>query len=114
LVVAWCRLIPSSSSSLSSATVLLPPCDPPPPRCRRALSALSIAHGAVMNRHAACTPSRSNASSAAPARAPHVGGRAHCASVAVTAAAMPWSLRRSAVDLDPTSGRATATAARRR
>ena len=67
LVVAWCRLPPPSSSPLSSnaaATlpttaspplrlVLLPPCDPLL-RCRRTLS---IAHGAVMDRHAASTPS---------------------------------------------------------
>jgi hypothetical protein len=124
LVVAWCCLIPSSSSPLSSTAaatppttvsppprLVLPPPAIPPPRRRRALSALSIAHGAVMDRHAAWTPSRSNASSSAPARTPFVGGRAHCASAAVTAAAMPRSLRRSAVD--PPSGRATATAARR-
>ena len=65
LVVASCRLIPSSSSPLSftaAATppttesprlVLPPPCDPPPPHHRRALCALSIDHGAVMDRHAA-------------------------------------------------------------
>jgi hypothetical protein len=63
LVVAWCRLIPSSSSPLSSTAaatppttasppphlVLLPPCDPPPPCRCCALSALLIAHGAVMD-----------------------------------------------------------------
>jgi hypothetical protein len=47
-----------------------PPCDPPPHR-RRALSTRSIAHGAIMDRHAASTPSlpfqRGNV---APARAP--------------------------------------------
>jgi hypothetical protein len=105
LVVAWCHLPPPSSSPLSSTAaatppttasppprlVLLPPVIPPPRR-RRALCALSIAHGAVMDRHAVWTPSRSDASSAAPARAPLVGGRAHCASAAVTAAAMPRSL----------------------
>jgi hypothetical protein len=50
-----------------------PPCDPPPP-CRRVLSALSIsiAHGTVMDRHAAWTSSRSDASSAAPV--PLLGG----------------------------------------
>ena len=62
---------------------------PFPPRRRRALSALSIAHGAV--RHASwtsmrrrCPPSRTGAASAAPARASLVGIRAHCASAAVT------------------------------
>ena len=34
-----------------------PPCDPPLPRCRCALSALSITHGAVMDWHAASTSS---------------------------------------------------------
>ena len=34
-----------------------PPLRSPPPRCRRALSALSIAHGAVMDRHTASMPS---------------------------------------------------------
>ena len=73
----------------------------PPCRCR-ALSTLLIAHGSVMDWHAAWTPSRSDAPSATPARAPLFGGRAHCASATITAAAMPWSsLRRSAVD--PTS-----------
>jgi hypothetical protein len=126
LVVAWCRLIPSSSSPLSSTAaatppttasppprLVLPPPAIPPPRRRCVFSALSIAHGAFMDRHAAWTSSRPNASSAAPSRASLVGGRAHCASAAVTAAAMPRSpLRRSAVD--PPSGRATATVARRR
>ena len=81
-----------------------PPGDPPPPRCRRAFSALSIAHGAV--RHASwtgmrrrCPPSRSDASSAAPARAPLVGIWAHCTSATVTTAAMPrFPLWRPAVD----------------
>ena len=66
LVVAWCRLPPPSSSPLSSnAAATLPttesmpphPRSPPPPCRRRALSALSIAHGAVMVRHAASMPS---------------------------------------------------------
>jgi hypothetical protein len=34
-----------------------PPATPPPPRRRRALSALSITHGAIMDRHAALMPS---------------------------------------------------------
>ena len=34
-----------------------PPCDPHPPRHHHALSALSIAHGAVMDRNAASMPS---------------------------------------------------------
>jgi hypothetical protein len=66
LVVAWCRLPPLSSSSLSYTTtatllttdqrrltlVLLPP-----PRHRIAFSALLITHGAILDRHAASTPS---------------------------------------------------------
>jgi hypothetical protein len=69
-VVAWCHLPPPSSSSLSTtsqpyqqcnhcrlAPILLPPCNPPPPHCRRALSALSIAHGAILDRHASSTSS---------------------------------------------------------
>jgi hypothetical protein len=105
LVVAWCHLPPPSSSPLSSTAaatppttasppprlVLLPPVIPPPRR-RRALCALSIAHGAVMDRHAVWTPSRSDVSSAAPACTPLIRGRAHCTSAAVTAAAMPRSL----------------------
>jgi hypothetical protein len=73
------------------ASSSFPPCDPPPRR-RRALSALSIAHGAIIDRHVApmLPPSRSDAASAAPARAPLVGIRTHCASAAVT-------LRRPAV-----------------
>ena len=61
LVVAWCHLPPPSSSPLCPlptqphqqqnhrhlALSSSPPFDPPPPHCRRALSALSIAHGAV-------------------------------------------------------------------
>ena len=42
----------------SLAPVLLPTCDPPPPRrLVPALSALSIAHGAIFDWHAASTPS---------------------------------------------------------
>ena len=41
----------------SLAPVLLPPCDPPPPHRLPALSALSIAHGAILDWHAASTPS---------------------------------------------------------
>ena len=86
----WCPPRLASSSS--------PPCDPPPRR-RRALSALSIVHVAVMDRHAASTSSRSDAASAAPASDPLVVRRYHCASDAVTAAAMPWSpLQQPAVD----------------
>ena len=44
-------------------------------------------------------PSRSDVTSAAPARAPLVVIRAHCASAIVATATMPWSpLRRPAVD----------------
>ena len=66
LVVAWCRLPPPSCSSLlSNAASTLPtmestpppPRSPPPPNRRRALSALSIAHGAILDRHAASMPS---------------------------------------------------------
>ena len=53
----------------------------------------SIAQGAVMDRHVAMTPSRSDAASAAPARAHLVGGWAHGTSAAVAAAAMPGSPR---------------------
>jgi len=68
-------------------------------RRRHALSALSIAHVAVMDRHAASTPSRSDASSAAPARDPLIVRRDHCAGAAVTAAVMPRSpLQQPAVD----------------
>jgi hypothetical protein len=86
LVVAWCRMIPLSSSPLPSTAAatppttappsprLVPPPLRPPPCCRRALSARSITHGAVMNRHAAWTPSRSNVSSAAPAPHPPCWG----------------------------------------
>jgi len=107
LVVAWCRLIPSSSSPLSSTaaatpptTAFPPPCLVLPPLCcHHALSALLITHVAVMDRHAASTPSRSDAASAAPARDPLVVRRDYCTSAAVTAAAMPWSpLRQLAVD----------------
>ena len=49
LVVAWCCLPPPSSSSVARS--------PPPPRCHCALSALLIAHGAILDRHAALTPS---------------------------------------------------------
>ena len=42
------RCLASSSS---------PPCNPPPPRRRCALSALSIAHGAILDWHAVSTPS---------------------------------------------------------
>jgi hypothetical protein len=106
LVVAWCgRLPPPSSSSLSSTADATPPtmASPPPclvllpplrspPRRRRALSALSIAHGAVIDRHVAPMrpPSRSDTASAAPTRAPLIGIRTHCVSAAVT-------LRRPAV-----------------
>jgi hypothetical protein len=70
LLNAVCRLPPPSSSSLSTppqphqqrnhrrlTPVLLPPCDPPPPRRRHALSAFSIIHGAILDRHAASTSS---------------------------------------------------------
>ena len=68
LVVAWCRLPPPSCSSLSSnAASTLPTMEstPPPPRspppliavAPSPLSALSIAHGAILDRHAASTPS---------------------------------------------------------
>ena len=126
LVVAWCRLPPPSSSPLPSNTaatlpttaslplrlVLLPPCDPPPRSLSHPLRPLDNpwhCHGP----HAAWMPFRSDALSAAPTRTPLVGRRAHCASAAITATAMPWSpLRRLTVD--PPSGRATAMAARRR
>jgi len=68
LVVAWCRLPPPSSSSLSSNTASTlplptmesmppPPCSPPPPCRRHTLSAVSIAHGVILDRHAASMPS---------------------------------------------------------
>jgi hypothetical protein len=74
-----CRLASSSS----------PPCDPPPPvavapsppsRSPMALSWTGMQHR--------CPPSRSDAASAAPARTPLIGIWAHCASAAVTTAAM--------------------------
>ena len=71
---------------------------PPSPRCCRALSALSIAQGAVMDWHVAMTPSRSDAVSIAPTRAHLVGGWAHGASAAVAAAVMPRSPCRWRVD----------------
>ena len=81
----------------ASPRPLPPPATPPSPSPSRT-PALSIAHGVVMDRHVASTPSRSDAASAAPACASLVGGRAHCANAAVTAAAMPRSpLRRPAV-----------------
>ena len=80
--------VPTNSSQSSSP----PPAIPPSPCCCH-LSALSIAQGAVMDRHVAMTPSRSDAASATPNCAHLVGGWAHGASAAVAAATMPWSLR---------------------
>ena len=65
LVVAWCRLPPLLSSSLSSTTTAtLPMTDQRRlalillhPHHRLAFSALSITHGAILDRHAASTPS---------------------------------------------------------
>ena len=71
----------------------------PPLRRRRALSALSIVHGAIMDQHMASASSRSDAVIATPARAPLGGGRPHGASAAVVAAAMHRSpLQRPAMD----------------
>ena len=65
LVVAWCSPPPLSSLSLSSTTTTTlpttestPPCprSPPPPPHHLAFSALLIAHGAILDRHAASTP----------------------------------------------------------
>jgi hypothetical protein len=77
-----------------------PPLRPPPPvaiapsppsRSPMALSWTCMRHQ--------CPPSRSDSASAAPARTPLVGIRAHCASAAVTTAAMPrFPLWRPAVD----------------
>ena len=104
LVVAWCRLPPPSSSPSLSTTdatppttaspplrlVLLPPCDPPPPVAVApsppSRSPMAPSWTGMRRRH---PPSWSDAASAAPARAPLVGIRAHCASAAVTTAAMP-------------------------
>ena len=75
--------------------VALPPSSCPPeilpPRRHRALSlsALSIARGAVMDWHAASTPSQSDAVSATPACTHLVGGWARGTSAAIAAAAMP-------------------------
>jgi hypothetical protein len=76
----------------------VPTNSPPSPRCCRALSALLITQGAIMDRHVAMTPSRSDAVSAAPTRPHLVGGWAHGASTAVAAAVMPRSSRRRRAD----------------
>ena len=79
-----------------------PPCDPPPPPVAVAPSPPSRsprAPSCVMDRHVVMTLSQSDAASAAPARAHLVGGRAHGASAAVAAAAMPRSPRRRHADM---------------
>ena len=101
LVVAWCHLPPPSSSPLSSTAdatppttksppprlVIIPPLRPsPPPLPSRPLRPLDR----PWCRQRQCPPSRSDAASAAPERAPLVGIWTHCASAAVT-------LRRPAV-----------------
>ena len=113
LVVAWCRLIPSSSSPLSSTADatppttasppprrVLPPRDPPPPvAVAPSPPSRSPMEPSWTGMRRQCPPSRSDAASAALARAPLVGRRAHCTSAAVTTAAMPRSpLQRPAVD----------------
>ena len=127
VVARYCLPPPSSSSLSSTATatqsatvslpsrpLLLPPCDLPPPLCRRrALSAISIAHGAMLDRHAALTPS-GTVVSAAPACAPLLGsGRwAHCASAAVKTVSSPAAgVRPSFASRVAATGRATTTAA---
>ena len=89
----------------------------PPPRRRRALSALSIAHGAVMDRHAASTPSllvrrgKCRSRTRPPRRdTGSLRQRRRNASVSsLTAGGRPSFASRAAA-----AGRATATAARRR
>ena len=71
---------------------------PPSPRCCRALSALSIAQGAVMDWHVAMMPYRSDAVRIAPTRAHLVRGRAYGTSATIAAAAMPWSPCRQRAD----------------
>jgi hypothetical protein len=95
----------TTPNPLTTASPLPQPHTPPhpailPPLCRRcALSALSIVHGAIMDRHMASVSSRSDAVIATPARAPLGGGRPHGASAAVVAAAMHRSpLQRPAMD----------------
>ena len=58
----------------------------------------SIAQGAVMDRHVAMTPSRSEVVSAALTRVHLIRGRAYGASAAIAAAAMPWSPCRRRAD----------------
>jgi len=72
---------------------------PPSPCCCRALSALLITQGTVMDRPVAMMPSRSDAASAAPTRTHLIGGWAHGASAAVAASAIPWSPRRRRTDM---------------
>jgi hypothetical protein len=77
-----------------------PPAIPPPPVAVApsppSRSPMALSWTGMRRR---CPPSRSDAASAAPARAPLVGIRAHCASAAVTTAAMPrFLLWRPAVD----------------
>ena len=72
-----------------------------PPRRSRALSALSIAHGAILDRHAASTASGTarRVPLPPPAHAPLFERRDNCASAAVKTAAMPRSPLRRLVDL---------------
>jgi hypothetical protein len=93
----------------------------PPPRCRRALSALSIAHGAVMDRHAASMPSlpvrrvKCRSRTRPPRRdmGPlHQRHRHDCRNASVSSLAAGG--RPSFASRAAAAGRVTATAARRR
>ena len=105
LVVAWCRLPPQSRNPTNDGVPTASPRPPPPPAIPPPVavapsppsrSPMALSWTGMRRR---CPPSRSDAASAAPARAPLVGIRAHCASAAVTTAAMPrFPLWRPAVD----------------
>ena len=76
-----------------------PPCDPPPLAVTLSPPSQSPMAPSWTGMRRQRPPSRSNIASAAPARDPLVVIRAHCASAAVTTAAMPRSpLRQPAVD----------------